>query len=495
MDKEPAGGLRSAVLKGAAWSVVLRWSMRLLGLVSTFILARLLTPADFGLVAMGMLVVGFVEAWLYFGLDTALIQNQRATREHYDTAWTLRLLQSVVVAAGVAFAAPYAAKYFNEPRVVPVIWTLCLVLPISASGNIGVIAFRKDLAFDKEFKLNVTGKLLGFFVTIGAALWLRNYWALVIGTLGGAAFGCVLSYVMHAYRPWFSLAKVRELWSFSQWMLVRSLGHFAEMKADETIVGGMGSAREMGLYSVASELGRLPGSEIAAPLNQALVPGFAKLQEEPGRLAAAYLNVLGTVSAVTLPASIGLALVAKEAVLVLMGPQWLEAVPLLTLLAISGAIRTGESLSASLLLGTGRPAISAAMSWISGALLIGFALLLIAEHGVLGVAIARVVAGVVVMIIVFSVICRIADIRPVALGQRLWRPLVASLGMAVLVSAIPESGSGALADLALKVSAGALTYGIALLALWHISGRPSGAERMVLDQIARLAARAIRRRN
>ncbi len=463
----------------------MRWAVRFLGLISTAILARLLTPADFGLVAMGMLVVGFVEAWLSFGLDTALIQNQRATRQHYDTAWTLRILQSVIIAVGVAIVAPYAAAYFNEPRVVPVIWALCIVLPIAAFSNIGVIAFRKDLEFHKEFKLGVSAKLLGFFVTIGAALWLRNYWALVIGTLGGMLLGLGLSYLMHPYRPRFSLAKVRELWSFSQWMLVRSVGHFAEMKADEAIVGSTGSPRQMGLYSVASELGRLPGSEIAAPLNQALVPSFAKMQDEPGRLASAFLNVLGTVSAVTIPASVGLALVAEEAVLVLMGPQWVEAVPLLVLLAITGAVRTGDSLATSLLLGTGRPAVAAAMSWINAILLVGFSLWLIGSHGIVGVALARLLAGAVLMGIFYWVICRITEIPFAELGRRLGRPIVASLFMTVPVIAAPDTGGGVLVDLAFKVSVGAVTYFAALLLLWRMSGRPEGAERLVLGFLGR----------
>lgn len=479
---------RRSVLESAAWSVALRWSIRLLGLVSTAILARLLTPADFGLVAMGMLVVGFVDAWLAFGLDTALIQNQTASRLHYDTAWTIRILQSLIVAIGVACAAPYAAVYFDEPRVTLVIWTLCLGLPISAVSNIGVVTFRKELEFHKEFKLNVSAKVLSFLLTVGTALWLRNYWALVVGILGGQILGCALSYFMHPYRPRLSLAKLRDLWSFSQWMLVRSIGHFAEMRADEAIVGGVGSTRQMGLYSVAAELGRLPGSEIAAPLNQALVPSFAKLQSERDRLATAYLNVLGTVLAVTLPASIGLALVAQEAILVLMGPQWVEAIPLLALLSVSGAIRSGESLAVSLILGTGRAAVAAALSWTSAILLVGFSLLLVGEHGVLGVAIAKVISGVILMTIVYAVLCVLINVSPLTIGERIWRPLLSALAMVAPIITFPHTGGGALADLVLKVLLGAATYSVCLMFLWRVCGKPEGVERLAIDGLKRLLA-------
>jgi polysaccharide transporter, PST family len=489
MESKPSRNLRGAVLKSAGWSVAIRWTMRLLGLASTAVLARLLTPADFGLVAMAMLVVGFVEAWLSLGLDTALIQNQNATRQHYDTAWTIRIIQSVFVASAIAVAAPLAAAYFKEPRVVPVIWILCLGLPLGAVGNIGIIAFRKDLEFHRQFALQVTARVLRFVITVGAALWLRSYWALVIGIVASYGVACALSYVMHPYRPRLSLSRVRELWSYSQWMLMRSIGHFIEMRADEVIVGGLGSARLMGLYTVASEFGRLPGSEIAAPLDQALVPGFAKVQHDAHRLAAAYLKVLGTVSAVTLPAGIGLALVAKEVVLVVMGAQWAGAVPLLVLLAISGAVRTGGSLSTSLFLGAGRPGMAAAFSWLNAGLLLGLALPVVGSHGAEGVAMAKIAGGVVLIVFTFIGVTRICNVTAKDIAACLWRPVLASVLMVIAVASVPGTDGRLLVDLILKVGVGAVSYGAALLLFWRWVGCPDGAERFFLEQLRRRVIR------
>jgi O-antigen/teichoic acid export membrane protein len=484
MGANQPGGLRSAVLKGAAWSVATRWAIRGLGLVSTIVLARLLTPADFGLVAMAMLVVAFVEAWLSFGLETALIQNQSATREHYDTAWTLRIIQSIVVAILVAAAAPFAADYFKEPRVVPVIWAICLGLVVIGFSNVGVVAFRKELELHKEFRLQLAGKLLGFFIGIGAAIWLRNYWALVIGTVAGMAILCVLSYLMHPYRPRFSLTRVRELWSFSQWMLVRSIGHFAEMRADEVIVGGLGSTRQMGLYNVAAELGRLPGSELAGPLNQALVPGFAKLQHDPHRVATAYLNALGALGTATLPAAIGLALVANELVPLLMGEQWVDAAPLLVLLAISNAVRTGDSLATSFVLGTGRPRMGAAFSWLNAILLVGIAVPLVGDRGPEGVAIGKVIGGVILTAFIWVGISRISEVTLKSIVARLWRPVLASGLMAIAVASIAPLGHGLLADLVLKIVVGVVSYCVGLLAIWRLVGCPDGAERFFLSHVS-----------
>jgi O-antigen/teichoic acid export membrane protein len=392
-------------------------------------------------------------------------------------------------AAQLAVAAPLAAAYFKEPRVVPVIWILCLGLPLGAVGNIGIIAFRKDLEFHRQFALQVTARLLRFVVTIGAALWLRSYWALVIGIVAGYGIACALSYVMHPYRPRLSLSRVRELWSYSQWMLMRSIGHFVEMRADEVIVGGLGSTRLMGLYTVASELGRLPGSEIAAPLDQALVPGFAKVQHDTRRLAAAYLKVLGTVSAVTLPAGIGLALVAKEVVLVIMGAQWASAVPLLVLLAISGAVRTGGSLSTSLFLGAGRPGMAAAFSWLNAGLLLGLALPIVGSHGAEGVAMAKIAGGVILIVFTFVGVTRISNVTAKDIAACLWRPVLASVLMVIAVASVPGADGRLFVDLILKVGVGAVSYGAALLLLWLLAGCPDGAERFFLEQLRRRVVR------
>jgi O-antigen/teichoic acid export membrane protein len=360
---------------------------------------------------------------------------------------------------------------------------------LGALSNIGIIGFRKELEFHKEFRLQITSRLLGFFITIGAALWLRNYWALVIGIVSGYCVACVLSYAMHPFRPRISLARFRELWSYSQWMLVRSIGHFAEMRADEVIVGGLGSTRQMGLYSVASELGRLPGSEVAAPLNQVLVPGFAKLQHDTRRLAAAYLNVLGTVSVVTLPASIGLALVAKEAVQVLIGQQWMDAVPLLVLLATSSAIRTGESLAASLFLSTGRPRMATVFSWLSAALFIGIALPIVGDFGVQGIAAAKALSGAILMVFVYAGVSRVSGLTASDILAQLWRPLAACSLMSLAVASVPPSNEGVLVDLIVKVAAGAISYSAALLLLWRLAGSPEGAERFFLGAIRQRLAR------
>ena len=131
-----ASSLRGRMIKGSLWMVAMRWSIRGIGLISTIILARLLTPVDFGIVAMAMLVVSLLEILSSFGVDLALIRKENVERKHYDTAWTFKILQGLVVALFIIVIAPYMAAYFNEDRVTHIAQLLALAVFVSGFENI-----------------------------------------------------------------------------------------------------------------------------------------------------------------------------------------------------------------------------------------------------------------------------------------------------------------------------------------------------------------------
>ena len=144
--------------------------IRALGLINVAIIARILGPEDFGLVAMAMLVLGFIESWLAFGLENACVQRKDMHREHLDTAWSMRIIQGAVVTILIACAAPFAATYFRDARVTLLIWVLCTGIFIASLGNIGIVMFRRELDFLSEFKLQATARLIAFLLGLCAAL-------------------------------------------------------------------------------------------------------------------------------------------------------------------------------------------------------------------------------------------------------------------------------------------------------------------------------------
>ena len=198
--------IRTSMAKGAVWMVTFKTLERSLGLISMLVLARVLTPADFGLVAMATSLIALLELFSAFGLDTALIQHANAQRVHYDTAWTLNVLAGCTIALVMLALAWPASQFYREPRLTAVIAALSFGAAVQGCENVGVVAFRKEMRFDREFRFLLTKKILAFCTTVPLALWLHNYWALVAGTIMGRVGGVTLSYILHPFRPRLSLA-------------------------------------------------------------------------------------------------------------------------------------------------------------------------------------------------------------------------------------------------------------------------------------------------
>jgi lipopolysaccharide exporter len=476
--------LRSAMIKGSLWMVAMRWAVRGIGIISTLILVRLLQPEDFGLLAMAMIVVGMMEVMSSFGVDLVLIRMPQARREHFDTAWTIGIIQGFAIAVVLVAIAPLAAVYFREPRVVLVLQVLACGVAVGGFSNIGIVLFRKELQFGREFNYTVARKVLSFVVTLSCALVWHNYWALLAGFVAGQLGTVVLSYLVHPMRPRWSLVAVRELWSVSQWMLLINVGNYLFERMDEFIVGRIGSSHQLGLYSVSSEISNLPTTELISPVARALLPGFAQLAKEPSRLVAAYVNTVGFVALMAIPAGAGIAAIAADLVTVLLGPKWTEAQPLIELLAYFGAVRAVYGGAGSLLVVINQVRFLAAVTWVQVATFAIGAYYVGTLRGVTGVAEAKVAAAALYGVMLFGSVCWATSIRWRDIGSALWRPILASVFMgymifrfhhAIFTAPLPS----ALAD----ACAGALTYTASVLLLWQFAGRPPGAERFLLETI------------
>ncbi len=185
--------LERHVATGSAWTVSVRWASRLTGLVSTIVLARLLTPADYGVVAIAMVIVATIEVFNQTGQQLAIIRLPHPTREHYDAAWTIFIILSTILGTAIWLAAPLAQIYFHEPRAAAVVKVLAFRTFLGGFENIGVVDFQRNLQFHKVFQYRTYPSLISFVVGLIAAFVLRNYWALVIGIMTQQLCGIALS--------------------------------------------------------------------------------------------------------------------------------------------------------------------------------------------------------------------------------------------------------------------------------------------------------------
>ena len=489
------------MVSGAAWMVLFKLAERSLGLVSTLILVRLLSPHDFGLVAMATSFIFMAELLTGFGFDVALIQNQAAEDRHYHTAWTCNVLLGLGIFLVMLAAATPIAAFYAEPAVFWVVCLLALGPLIGGCENIGVVAFRKDLRFHSEFAFQISRKLTGFLVTVPLAFWLRSYWALIAGILASKAAGTVISYLAHPFRPRFSISGARILFSFSKWLLLSNVLAFLKERSTDFFIGRSQGAATLGVYNVAYELANLPTSELGAPINRALLPGFSRIAQDPAQLRSAYVNAIGILALFALPAAAGIFAVAEFLVPVVLGPKWLAAVPLIQILGLFGAIQLFHSSMCALLIATGRPAAVATGNVVFVLLLAILLFALIGRFGATGAAVA-VVGAAILSTPAYLIGIRIhTGIGPATFLHAIARPLIASAAMVAVLRAVMPAyalsmGMHEAAALLLgAVALGAVLYATGVTLLWLAARRPPSVERFVFERARMmLVAWAARRR-
>ena len=488
----------SKIASGAAWMALFKLVERSLGLISVVILARLLTPEDFGVVAMAMALIAMLDLLGAFSFDIALIQNQKASRHHFDTAWTFNVVIGLVIAALLLALAGPAAGFYREDRLTDVIMFLAIGSLLQGLENIGVVEFRKQLHFRKEFIFLFTKKLVGFCVTVPLAVAWENYWALVVGQVSSKVAGVVLSYGLHSFRPRLSISAGKELFGFSGWLMANNLLFYLKNRSVELIIGRMLGPRSLGLFSIAYEISNLPTTELIGPMNRAIFPGYAKLTEDKARLRSGFLNIIGLIAVVALPVGAGVAVMSEYVVQLLLGDQWLDAIPLVSVLAIFGTLGALQSNTTYIFLALGKPQIETYLGVAYVIILLTLLAVLIPNYKTFGVALAYLTTVVLMMPPTLLLIRAQLGLEWGMIAGAFWRPLVATTGMYFGVDQwlnylkVNWQDAGILVELASGIVLGATLYLGLMLIFWLLVGKPeSSAEKTIIRFLKnRLSRRA-----
>jgi O-antigen/teichoic acid export membrane protein len=472
--------------------VLLRLSVRLIGLVSIVLLFRILSPEDFGLVATAMIVVGFIEIFAEFGFDQALLRHPNATEQQYQTTWTLNALRGGVVCIVLMAGAPLAAHLLDDARLTPILHALAWAPLLDGLCSTGVIEFARNLDFRKEFILKVSQKLIAFVATLAAALLLQNYWALVIGTLTSRVVGLAMGYAMHPFRPRPSLVGAHEVLRFSFWQLANSIVLYLGNQADKIATQKLFSASAVGILRVAEEVSSMI-MEFVWPIERALVAGYTKLVDRQDELRRVVLASVGAVAAVGLPLSCALAVLADPAIRVVLGAKGIAAIPFVQAFAIHGALRSTMSGIFPLFLVIGQPRINTQATFLSVAIRLGVLVVLFPRLGAMAAPYALAIGTFFSWSYMWLQLNRTLRLHWTDLPRILGRTSVSSLLLCVAghatLSALP--GWPPLAALAAGGLACTLTYVGTSLLLWTLANRPEGPEALLIHWLQRRRAQAV----
>jgi PST family polysaccharide transporter len=465
--------------------------VRVLGFASTLVLARLLTPTDFGLVAMAVVVTAGLELLTLFNLDMALVQVKQLERRHLDSAWTVNLALGSALALAITVLTIPVAAFYREPRLEWLMPVLALKYLIESAANPGVVEFRRALAFRPEFHLQIWPKFAGIAVALPLAWWWRDYRALLAGLLVNATVACLLSYALHPYRPSWCLSEARGLFHFSRWLLLNNMMSFLRTRGADLIVGRMLGPASLGIFTVAWELSHLPSTEFLGPVNRVLFPSYVQLAHDPERLRDGFRVTLGWVTLIILPLCAGVAALAYPFVRVLLGEKWLEAVPLVAVLAIAGAALVPQATTGSVYNALGKPSLVALTGALHACILIPLLLAATPRYGLLGAATATLAYSVVGCIVTYCIFLRKTPIRLGDLVRVCWRPLIGCIALyaGVRLFVTGRTHAEGFVDNAVTLLAGSLIgaaiYVAVVLLLWLLAARPESAEQTLLRYASR----------
>jgi lipopolysaccharide exporter len=431
----PRRSLSSRAVRGASWIVVGKIIARSLTLLNMIILARLLDPRDFGLFGIVMIAVATMETFSKTGFSVALIQQKHDVEKYLDTAWTVQALRSVILSLLLTSIAPALASFFSEPRVIHMARVIAVSVLLNGLINVGILYFQKELEFHKDFIFNTVSSITSFIVGVYMAYRYRSVWALVYAELAGAIFRVIVSYMLHPYRPSIRLdmAKAKEMFGYGKWVFACSITIYCGSKMDDLMVGKMLDTTALGIYLYGYTISLLPIQEVTYTIHNVAFPSYAKMQGDHDRTMSAFNRLFQLSTFLSIPACVGMALIAPAFVEIVLGQKWLSVVPPLQILLMAQLIKSINSTGSPLFMGVGLPQYEFYMQFARTIALAFLLYPLIKWLGLAGASWAVVGSAIVMFACFYYSIEKLTGLDIYAMGNRLIPPTVGTLLMALFV--------------------------------------------------------------
>jgi O-antigen/teichoic acid export membrane protein len=434
------------------------------------ILGQLLAPGDFGLMGIALLTMAVFDQFSQLGFDEALIQRKEdEINEYLNTAWVMKVCRGIMLGVLAFLAAPYAASAFGEPRATDLIRVIALVPLITGFQNPGVIYFRKDLQFHKQFIYKLSGTVSEVSIAVAFALIFENVWALVFGLLAGNVAITTTSYFIHGYRPSIelNLEFAKELFSYGKWLTVQGGLIFIVNQGDDAFVGWFLTAAALGYYQFAYKFSNAPATEVSHVISSVAFPAYSKIQDDIDQLREGFYRTLNLTTFVSFPMAIGIAVVAQTFVLAFLGEKWLPIVPVMQVLAAWGLLRSLGATVGPLFNAVGRPDYNTKFQIFKVIFMIIFILPATEAYGIVGTAAVVVGHTLITNPVADYLAINIVDGSYRRFLANLTYPAVGSLlmGGAVLAADATYSTPWHLLDFVLLVGLGVLTYAVVMLAI------------------------------
>jgi O-antigen/teichoic acid export membrane protein len=449
-------GLDGRILRSSGWLAVSLAGGQAASLLSLLVLARLLEPEAFGLVALAWTILAFTEQIQESGIGSALIYRRHEIELGAASGVIWGPLASLVLYGAAFLAAPILAHVFRSPDLTSVLRVLGLVLFFRGLMAVPLAMLERELNFRARAKSDVGGAIVQAAVAVTLAFAGAGVWSLVLGALAGAAAQTAILWAVVPWRPSLRAARLSVLIEMMRYGRFVSLGRMLnviELTIDNMAVARLLGTTPLGYYAIAFRLASFPTTVIGYIVGRVMFPVYSMLRGDLVAVRRAYLQTLQRVAIMALPVSVGIAVAAKPIILTLLGEKWLAAVTPLRILAVYGLLRSFVAPSGELFKGIGKPHFAPVLATTNLALAVPVLYVLIQTLGLNGAALGMLILMAAVGLPAMFLAMRLINVSVFDTARALARPFLCSALLAAALTLLlrpTESLSPAMALLILS---------------------------------------------
>ena len=384
--------IKQKAIQGIIWSAIQSWGSQAISFIVFFLLARLLTPEDFGLVALANVFIAFMQIFLDQGFAQALIQRKELEPEHLDTAFWTNIITAIVLSLIGIIYADFIAIFFKHRELTPIIQVLCILFLINAFSSVQQSLLQREFNFKAIAIRHLFGMITSGIVGIFMALNGSGVWSLVGPKIVYELIGSFVLWSASNWRPKlrFSLTHFRELFNFGISLLLLNFISFFQGEADNFLIGYFLNPESLGYYAIAKKILQVVILLLVAAIDPVILPLFSRLKEDLEHVRKLFYQATRLASTIAFPTFIAMAILTPELITSLFGEKWIPAIPVIQIFCLAGIIQSIYFFKVNIVVAMGKPSWRLWQSLLSITLnFIGFAIAY--RWGIIGLAIAYVI--------------------------------------------------------------------------------------------------------
>lgn len=334
-------GYKKHFIRSIGWVGTLRVLTRGIVFIRLAILARLLSPFQFGLVGIATLVLSLIEIITETGINVFLVQEEKAVEKYINTAWIVSIIRGLIIGLIIIFGAYFISVFFNSPQANGFILLIGIVPVIRGFINPSVLILQKELKFDKEFYIQGTLFLIDTITTLTIAFFTRSAYSIIFGMMISAMLEVIISFVFLNPKPRFSVnfTYIKKVLNSGKWITAAGVFNYLYHNFDNMVVGKILGVQALGLYNMGYKISSLPITEISEVSSRVTFPFYSKINKDKRRLKDALIKVMSTITILSVILGGVLFVFTKEFVLIVLGNNWIDIVPVIKILVIYGILQ------------------------------------------------------------------------------------------------------------------------------------------------------------